>query len=103
MLSKKRFDQPDFKTYSQMQELEACNQCYFVINAIKKRFDQPDFKTYSQMQELLLKAVRGEQCDDDLVSVVTVFAGDIDPYCLKTLLSYILLSFRNSSRTGSQR
>ena len=40
-----------------------------LIQCIKDRFNQRDFQKYMNLQELLLKAVKGEKCKNELESV----------------------------------
>ena len=42
---------------------------------IRTRFNQKDFKVYQSIQELLLKAVAGEDHDEELAKVMAVY-GD---------------------------
>ena len=44
---------------------------------IRTIFNQKDFKVYQSLQELLLKAVAGEDHDEELVKVMAVY-GDTD-------------------------
>ena len=46
-------------------------------NNVKKWFNQKDFKVYHCIQELLLKAVAGEDHDEELAKVMAVY-GDTD-------------------------
>ena len=44
---------------------------------IRTRFNQKDFKVYQSIQELSMKAVAGEDHDEELVNVMAVY-GDTD-------------------------
>ena len=47
-----------------------------MTECIRTRFNQ-DFKVYQSIQELLLKAVAGEDHDEELVKLMAVY-GDTD-------------------------
>ena len=52
------------------------------------RFNQKDFKVYQSIQELLLKAVAGEDHDEELAKVMVVYRDtDLQQYKLEAQLS----------------
>ena len=57
---------------------------------IRTRFNQKDFKVYQSLQELLLKAVAGEDHDEELAKVMAAY-GDTDrqQYKLEAQLSLL--------------
>ena len=60
------------------------------IQCIRTRFNQKDFKVYQSIQELLLKAVAGEDHEEELAKVMAVYGGtDLQQYKLETQLSLL--------------
>ena len=54
---------------------------------IRTRFNQKDFKVYQSLQELLLKAVAGEDLDEELAKVMAVYEDtDLQQYKLEAQL-----------------
>ena len=55
--------------------------CFFFFDVttecIRTRFNQKDFKFYQSIQELLLKAVAGEDHDEELAKLMAMY-GDTD-------------------------
>ena len=57
---------------------------------IRTRFNQKDFKAYQSIQELLLKAVAGEDHDEELAKVMAVYGDtDLQQYKLEAHLSLL--------------
>ena len=57
---------------------------------IRTRFNQKDFKVYQSIQELLLKAVAGEDHDEELAKVMAVYGDtDLQQYKLEAQLSLL--------------
>ena len=57
---------------------------------IRNRFNQKDFKVYQSLQELLLKAVAGEDHDEELAKVMAAYGDtDLQQYKLKAQLSLL--------------
>ena len=57
---------------------------------IRTRFNQKDFKVYQSVQELLLKAVAGEDHDEELANVMAVYGDtDLQQYELEAQLSLL--------------
>ena len=57
---------------------------------IRTRFNQKDFKVYQSIQELLLKAVAGEDHDEELANVFAVYGDtDLQQYKLEVQLSLL--------------
>ena len=57
---------------------------------IRTRFNQKDFKVYESIQELLLKAVAGEDYDEELAKVMAVYGDtDLQQYKLEAQLSLL--------------
>ena len=57
---------------------------------IRTRFNQNDFKVYQSIQELLLKAVAGEDHDEELAKVMAVYGdADLQQYKLEAQLSLL--------------
>ena len=55
---------------------------------IRTRFNQKDFKVYQSLQELLLKAVAGENHDEELAKVMAAYGDtDLQQYKLEAQLS----------------
>ena len=55
---------------------------------IRTRFNQKDFKVYQSLQELLLKAVAGEDHDEELAKVMAAYGDtDLQQYKLAAQLS----------------
>ena len=55
---------------------------------IRTRFNQKDFKFYQSIQELLLKAVAGEDHDEELAKVKAMYWDtDLHQYKLEAQLS----------------
>ena len=60
------------------------------IECIRTRFNQKDFKVYQSIQELLLKAVAGEDHDEELAKVMAVYGDtDLQQYKLEPQLSLL--------------
>ena len=60
------------------------------MNCIKERFDQPDFTMYANLQELLLKAIRDEPWENELMQVCSIYNGDFERYSLEAQLPLLL-------------
>ena len=57
---------------------------------IRTRFNQKDFKVYQSIQELLLKAVAGEDHDEELARLMAVYGDtDLQQYKLEAQLSLL--------------
>lgn len=57
---------------------------------IRTRFNQKDFKVYQSIQELLLKAVAGEDHDEELAKLMAVYGDtDLQQYKLQAQLSLL--------------
>ena len=58
--------------------------------SIRTRFNQKDFKVYPSIHELLLKAVAGEDHDEELAKVMAVYWDtDLQQYKLEAQLSLL--------------
>ena len=58
--------------------MEYFHHMYYVAidgttECIRNRFNQKDFKVYQSLQELLLKAVAGEDYDEELANVMAAY------------------------------
>ena len=49
----------------------------FVIQAVTDRFDQPGYRVYYNLQELFLKACKGEDYEEQLVTVHDIYKDDL--------------------------
>ena len=57
---------------------------------VRTRFNQKDFKVYQSIQELLLKAVAGEDHDEELAKVIAVYGDtDLQQYKVEAQLSLL--------------
>ena len=64
------------------EAIDATTEC------IRTRFNQKDFKVYQSIQKLLLKAVAGEDHDEELAKVMAVYGDtDLKQYKLEAQLS----------------
>ena len=78
-----------------MEEPQRISVCLFFFDVttecIRTRFNQKDFKFYQSIQELLLKAVAGEDPDDEELAKVMAMYGDADlqQYKLEAHLSLL--------------
>ena len=63
---------------------------YAAIECTRTRLNQKDFKVYQSIQELLLKAVAGEDHDEELAKVMAVYGKtDLQQYKLEAQLSLL--------------
>ena len=60
------------------------------IECIRTRFNQKDFKVYQSIQERLLKAIAGEDHEEELTKVMAVYRNtDLQWYKLEPQLSLL--------------
>ena len=57
-----------------------------IIMALNERFNKPCFDVFATMETLLLKAIAGEEINDELAWMHSRYADDVDATALKTEL-----------------
>ena len=63
---------------------------YVTTECVRTRFNKKDFKVYQSIQDLLLKAVAGEEHDEELAKVMALFGdAELQQYKLEAHLSLL--------------
>jgi len=73
-------------SYYKQHYLEALD---LIINFFKERFTQTGYSKYIKIQDLLLKAVKSEQYESELLFVTNFYGGDLDKVRLETQLTMV--------------
>lgn len=61
---------------------------------IKDRFDQPEYRVYRCLESLLLKAIKKEDCSEELKQIVSIYGFNIHDHNLQMQLKTLVLPFR---------
>ena len=82
--------------------MTAYNRALDLIAAsLTERFDQPGYKIYSTTEQLLLKACKGEECHEEMVTVSKYYAEDINAVDLKSQLQTLMSNFDGEVSVGN--
>uniref|UniRef100_H3B5T8 TTF-type domain-containing protein n=1 Tax=Latimeria chalumnae TaxID=7897 RepID=H3B5T8_LATCH len=69
-----------------------------VMSCIKERFEQPGFQTYAKLEQLILKTVKGGECEEEFHYITQLYA-DLDAASLQAQLQALAANFADSDVT----